>query len=93
MKGRQGVKVEDAVLHDLQRLSEDEQNSALAQAALTLARGLDAGYDKGSETAAVARELRNYMADLLANATTAKGDGVDDIAVRRAARLAKAAGS
>lgn len=77
--------VHAAVQRDLQPLPAEVRHSALAEAALELARCLDRGYEKGSETAAVARELRSHMADLLAN-TPSEEDDVAALLKREAFR-------
>jgi len=81
------MSVHEAVLHDLESLPQSVRDSALAVAALSLAAGLDNGYAKGSEAAAVARELRNHMVDLLSNVPSQE-DEVGQIVKNRAARLA-----
>ncbi len=60
---RKGV-VERSVARDLRDLPEDARLSGKAAAALVLARTLDEG--AGLSTAAIARELRAHMTELLA---------------------------
>lgn len=58
----------------------------LGATALVLAGRLDAGADPGSAMAAMAKELRQVMADLLAGAPMV-ADPVDELRERRRARL------
>lgn len=60
--------------------------SPLGATALVLAARLDAGADPGSAMAAMAKELRQVMADLLAGASVV-ADPVDELRERRRARL------
>ena len=60
--------------------------SPLGAASLVLAARLDAGADPGSAMAAMAKELRGIMADLLRDAP-AVADPVDELKARRKARL------
>lgn len=61
-------------------------DSPLGAAALVLAARLDAGADPGSAMAAMAKELRTIMAELL-QSTPAVADPVDELRARRKARL------
>jgi hypothetical protein len=56
--------VESGVARDLRDLPDEVRTSAKAAAALVLAQALDAG--AGLSTAAIARELRAHMSELLA---------------------------
>lgn len=60
--------------------------SPLGATALVLAGRLDAGADPGSAMAAMAKELRGIMADLLKEAPVV-ADPVDELRARRKARL------
>ena len=81
----QGI-VEHAVLRDLARLPVALQETTAAATAITLARELDRG--RVMSTAPVSKELRETMRDLAAAAVEfeVKGDAVDDLNARRAAR-------
>jgi hypothetical protein len=83
--------VREAVERDLQRFGEADRGCALASSALTLAEALDEG--AGLSTAAVARELRATMTELLKAAAKPEEDRVDDLSARRAARRASTEGA
>lgn len=98
MTGRAAAgRVEVATRADLRRLGVSVQRSGLAAGAVQLARLLDAA-KSASEAATGLRELRMTLGELasLSAATRpltaeaapaeVEGDGVDDIAARRAAR-------
>ena len=80
--------VVDAVKTDLAELPERLQRGALAAAALELARTIDQGLNQAGST----KELRAVMAELRAQAPMQpKGDAVDELNRRRAARRRRAA--
>jgi hypothetical protein len=80
--------VVDAVKTDLADLPERLQRGALAAAALELARTIDQGLNQAGST----KELRAVMAELRTQGPVqAKGDAVDDLNARRAARRRRAA--
>lgn len=60
----------------------DKQNTALGRTALALAARLDSGEDPGSAMAAMAKELRQILADLGVNAVTVKNP-LDELKRRR----------
>lgn len=66
--------------------------SPTAMAALELAASIDQGPETYRFQAALVRELRDCMAELksAADALGVTGDDVDDLAARRAARIAGA---
>jgi hypothetical protein len=78
--------VEAAVLRDLAALPAVLRESTSAATAIALARELDRG--RLMSTAPVAKELRETMRELAAVAAQVevKGDAVDDLNARRAAR-------
>lgn len=78
--------VEVAVLRDLARLPVALRETTAAATAIALARELDRG--RLMSTAPVAKELRETMRELIAAAVEfeVKGDAVDDLNARRAAR-------
>ena len=80
-----------AVAAELNELPDRLRLSGLAASALTLAHRLDGAAHRDSS--ALARELRATLADLrqLAAAEPAEADPVDELAAKRAARLAGAA--
>lgn len=65
----------------------DQLQTAAGQMAVALARRLDANVDTGSAMAAVARELRSVLTELLGNAPTA-ADPIDELRARRDRRPA-----
>jgi hypothetical protein len=83
--------VEAAVRRDLARLPEQLQGTTATATAIALARELDRG--RLMSTAPVAKELRETMRELAAASGQfeVKGDAVDDLNARRAARRAAAA--
>jgi hypothetical protein len=82
--------VEAAVLRDLAHLPLALRETTAAATAIALARELDRG--RLMSTAPVAKELRETMRELAASAIEfePKGDAVDDLNARRAARRAAA---
>jgi hypothetical protein len=78
--------VEQAVTRDLARLPAALRETTSAATAIALARELDRG--RLMSTAPVAKELRETMRELAAAAVEieVKGDAVDDLNARRAAR-------
>ena len=76
--------VSAAVRAELARVNKSD--SSLGLAALALAKRLDEGDDPGSAMAAMAKELRVVMNELLARAP-AVADPVDELRKRRERRL------
>jgi hypothetical protein len=79
------------VERDLKALPGDLASCGLAQCALELARQLD-GDSPATGKASCARALQRALGELRAMGPVAKSDTFDEIAARRAARVAKAAG-
>jgi signal transduction histidine kinase len=65
----------------------DQANTAAGQMAVALARRLDANIDTGSAMAAVARELRTLMTEVLGTQPQA-ADPIDELRARRDRRPA-----
>ena len=81
---------EAAVRRDLRAFPLKARRSALATAAITLARRIDQGNVTPPELAALTRELRAALADLAkAQPPQREQDRVDDLAGRRADRRAQ----
>lgn len=81
--------VVDRVNRDLRRFPLAARRSALAGAALRVAAEVDAGEADPNQLAALSRELRALFADLTrAWPPKSAKDGIDDLAARRAKRLA-----
>jgi hypothetical protein len=78
--------VSAAVRDDLRALPEEVQASALASAAVALARRLDDRETPAAAAASVARELREALAVLQARAPKSGADVLDEIAATRAKR-------
>jgi hypothetical protein len=79
------------VERDLAALSGDLGTSGLALSALALARELD-GDGPPAAKAAVGRALARALSELRAMAPASEQDVFDDLAARRAERVAKGAG-
>jgi hypothetical protein len=79
------------VERDLAALPGDLGSSGLALCALELARQLD-GDGSPTGKASCARALQRALGELRAMGPVAQADAFDEIAARRAARVAKAAG-
>lgn len=80
-----------AVNRDLAQLPEELRMSATAIAALRLAESIDLGTETYRFQAALVRELRECLTELVAKAPPkVEGDAVDDLNARRAARRASA---
>lgn len=79
-----------AVRVDLRALPDEVRSTALASAALALGRRLDDPETPAAAAASVARELRETLASLRAQAPKSGTDVLDEIAATRAKRRLEA---
>lgn len=78
---------DSAIAEHVARELGDQLDSAAGQMAIALARRLDANLDTGSAMAAVARELRTLIVEVLGNQPQA-ADPIDELRARRDRRPA-----
>lgn len=78
-------RIEAAHLKELEAI--DRSESAAGVKALAIARMMDFGLNTGSQFAALSRELQSAM-DRAKEGAATKGDSLDELTQRRAARLA-----
>lgn len=93
-KPRQTGEAEQGVLNDLESYPEDIRRGAIAANMLLLARDIDSGAVEGRDRTAHFREIRQSQLALREMAPgERKGDTVDELGARRAARLQADAGA
>lgn len=78
---------DSAIAEQVARELGDQVDTAAGQMAIALARRLDANVDTGSAMAAVARELRTLIVEVLGNQPQA-ADPIDELRARRDRRPA-----
>jgi hypothetical protein len=90
-RGPRGTATEDACRRELEQLPEPLRSSAVAMAALELARSIDLGIVSFRFQSGLVKELRDCMDALQAKAPRRERDGLDQLAERRASRRGAAA--